>query len=130
MAYRDGKSMLNSRTDWRMREYVSVLGIKGQRGFRQGRFSGWRTVLNAAASSLYSEQGLRLEGREALCGTPPCPVIACLSKSPPKAPQGHSWPSLSLPAEPGVVSRERTRRPWGNRGLPFLEPSSAPWLLN
>lgn len=55
--------MLDSLTDWRMREYVSVVGIKGQRGFRQEPFSGWRTVLNAAASSPYSEQGLRLEGR-------------------------------------------------------------------
>lgn len=58
--------MLVSLTDWRVREYVSVVGIKGQSRFRQEPFSGWRAVLKAAASRPYSEQGLRLEGQEVL----------------------------------------------------------------
>lgn len=65
-----------------MREDVFVVEIKGQRGFRQEPFSGWRT--SPQASSPYSEQGLglRLEGLEVLCAVLPCPVIACLFESP------------------------------------------------
>lgn len=61
---------------------MSVVGIKGQSGFRQEPFSGWRAALKAAVSSPYSDQGLRLEGQEVLCAALPCHIIACLSESP------------------------------------------------
>jgi hypothetical protein len=70
MAYRDGKTMVGVLTAWRMREGVSVVGIKGQRGFRQEPLSGWRTILKAAASSPYSEAG-GVRG-PVCCSTLPC----------------------------------------------------------